>query len=336
MPISVTHDFVSAKADGDDATKVRPGNWNAEHVVTGIDDAIADAIDDFETTVIDPIASDLDDAITDIATLNTEVFTNIPADIAAAVTSANGHSDAADITTLAAANTYSNGADVTQSAALTALIDAAEIRARRASIYVPFTPAGVDDEFDDANFSSWTAVNNGTIVPTVVEANDRASISHPGGGAAALLCAYMKTQTPATNSTIELGFTMTGLGQSFNICGLIFADGNTHGAGNQVVFYFSPQENAWAKATMTGYNAASSGVGYPCHSKVTTRIQLIRFKFQGSNNFSGWTSVDGQQWVNLTGTFSRTITPTHIGFFVTTWGGGNPQIFAPEYFRYNP
>lgn len=36
MAASVTHAFVSAKADGADASLVRPSNWNAGHVVTGV------------------------------------------------------------------------------------------------------------------------------------------------------------------------------------------------------------------------------------------------------------------------------------------------------------
>ena len=33
MTVSFRHAFVSPKADGADATKVRPSNWNAEHVL---------------------------------------------------------------------------------------------------------------------------------------------------------------------------------------------------------------------------------------------------------------------------------------------------------------
>lgn len=34
MAISITHTFVSAKADGGDATLVRPSNWNDTHVTS--------------------------------------------------------------------------------------------------------------------------------------------------------------------------------------------------------------------------------------------------------------------------------------------------------------
>lgn len=50
MPI--THPFVSAKADGPDATLVRPSNWNADHTVADIDASVTDAR---TTTVNRPI-----------------------------------------------------------------------------------------------------------------------------------------------------------------------------------------------------------------------------------------------------------------------------------------
>jgi len=34
MAVSLTHNFVSGKADGGDATLVQPSNWNAEHDLT--------------------------------------------------------------------------------------------------------------------------------------------------------------------------------------------------------------------------------------------------------------------------------------------------------------
>lgn len=204
----------------------------------------------------------------------------------------------------------------------------------RSSIYVPFTSTGIDDEFDDNSFSGWTAVNDGVTVPTIAEAYDRVSLLHPGGGASARLCSYMKTQTPGTNSSIEVGFQMGGRGQSFNIAGLIFADGNTYGAGTQVVFYYSPQETLFVRAPFTNYNAIGTATGLSAPARAYPRIILLRFRYEGSNNWSGWTSVDGQQWLNVTGTFARTLSPTHVGFFVTTWGGASPHNFVFDYFRY--
>ena len=40
MAVTVTHPFVSAIADGVDATVVRPSNWNADHTITGTVDVV--------------------------------------------------------------------------------------------------------------------------------------------------------------------------------------------------------------------------------------------------------------------------------------------------------
>lgn len=36
MTISIKHNFVSGKEDGDDATKIQPSHWDAEHNISGI------------------------------------------------------------------------------------------------------------------------------------------------------------------------------------------------------------------------------------------------------------------------------------------------------------
>ena len=41
--MAITHPFVSAKADGGDATLVRPSNWNADHTIADIDASVTDA-----------------------------------------------------------------------------------------------------------------------------------------------------------------------------------------------------------------------------------------------------------------------------------------------------
>ena len=44
MTLSVTHPFVSAVADGADASVVRPSNWNATHTVTGLGTGVETAL----------------------------------------------------------------------------------------------------------------------------------------------------------------------------------------------------------------------------------------------------------------------------------------------------
>jgi len=201
--------------------------------------------------------------------------------------------------------------------------------------YPLFTASGVDDEFDDGSFTGWTAVNDGTAVPTVTEANDVASVSHPGGGSAAHLYAYMKTATVNANDIIEICFSGFGVQQNFNICGLLMADGTTYNAGAQVAWSYSPSENATGGQNLlvayTGYNANSAIVGLNSYMKMNDIF--MRLKYEGSNHWRGYLSPDGVSWVDATGQRSSTMTPTKVGFFVTTWGGTAPFVWSMRYFR---
>jgi hypothetical protein len=203
------------------------------------------------------------------------------------------------------------------------------------AIYPTFTVGANDDEFDDASFSGWTAVNDGSNVPTITETNNVCSISVPGGHAAADLAAYMKTVTPAANDYIEMAFRGAGRTQNHNICGLIMADGSTYTAGVQVLFYFSANENSWPLTRHTGYNTQGTFTGHTCQTSATMSDMFLRLKYEGSNNWSGWASADGVSWFNATGTIAYTLTPTRIGFFVSSWGGSLPFGWSLRYFRHS-
>lgn len=215
---------------------------------------------------------------------------------------------------------------------------ATEEFAAKASVYPEFTEGANDDEFNDESFTGWTTVEHATP-PTLVltETNNRLSIVHPGGDITAEMHAFMKTVTPSTNDFIEIAFQGLGIEQNFNIAGLIMADGNTEGAGAQVAFYFSPNEaNKWALARFTGYNTLSGAITADNPQQATPHSDVfMRLKYEGSNNWSGWCSPDGIGWVNLTGTLARTLTPTHIGFFVTSWTGADPFAWSFRYFKHS-
>lgn len=203
----------------------------------------------------------------------------------------------------------------------------------RSALYKPFTPAGVDDEFSDGSFSGWTYVTPGTQDLTTVEENDCLSIYNPGSQVAQSLRAYLKAATINTNDIIEVCFSGMGRGQNFNIFGLIMSDGTTHGAGAQFCFYFSPQETAFGKATWSNFSAITGFVGYAISSATPSGLIFMRMKYEGSNNWSGWISADNSQWINVTGTVASTLTPTHLGFFCTSYGGTLPFVWSVRYFR---
>lgn len=223
--------------------------------------------------------------------------------------------------------------DPTTLADATALIDAAEIRARRSALYTPFTPTGIDDEFDDGSYSGWTSVTPGTQLLTFVEANDCLSIYNPAGQAAASLRAEVKATTINANDIIETCVSGFGRAQNYNLFGLVFANGATYGAGAQIVWYYSPTENVLWRVNFTNYSAAGTATSYTIAASNPTGVLFLRLKYEGSNNWSGWVSGDNTQWVNVTGTVAYTMTPTHLGFFVTSWGGSLPAVWSMRYIR---
>ena len=120
--------------------------------------------------------------------------------------------------------------------------------------------------------------------------------------------------------------------QNFNIAGLIFADGTTYNSGSQVAFYISPNEGQLRQNIFTNYNTQGTGVGFTFNNPAGASDILLRLKYNGSNSWSGYVSPDGISWA-LISTFSRTLTPTAVGFFVTTWGGAAPYVWSLRYFR---
>lgn len=206
------------------------------------------------------------------------------------------------------------------------------------SVYPVFIPTGNDDEFSSGSFSGWTAVNSGSHLPTLTQTNNVLSIAHPGGDASQELHAWMKTATVSTNDFIEVAFRQFGPTQSFPLGGLIMGDGATYGSGNQVTLHFSPSEgNQIRWSAMTGFNTQSSSIGSIGILAASAYCDMfLRLTYLGSNNWKGQCSADGTSWITMVSSYSRTLAPTTIGFFVTTWGGSLPCGWSFRYFKHGP
>lgn len=204
------------------------------------------------------------------------------------------------------------------------------------SEYPIFTPGADDDEFNDANFTGWTLVDAGTQTPTVTEINDVASILHPGGDTGNAHHAYMKARTITTGSYVEIAFRMFGVAQNYNLVGLVFADGTTYGAGNQVSFFFSPNETTITIANYTNYSTyAGSFITKSTLLNPTFSDMFLRLFCVGANSWAGYISCDGISWINATGSFAATLSPTKAGFMVRTAGGSLPFIATLRYAKFN-
>lgn len=207
----------------------------------------------------------------------------------------------------------------------------------RRTFYPPFTPTGIDDEFDDDLFSGWTAVNSGTNPPVILETNDRASVFFPGPtSTAAQLYAQMKADTINIGEAIETCFQWSGPQTNFHGAGLIFADGATYAAGNQVIFRLSLADDVGAISSFTGYNAQTGPSFTAGIRSLACGKMFMRLKYDAANSWRAYISSDGISWGWFTpsgSAFSRTLTPTHLGFFTTAWGAGNQFSWSFLYFR---
>lgn len=211
---------------------------------------------------------------------------------------------------------------------------ASTAQASRLALYQPFTVGANDDEFDDGSFSGWTAVNSGSHNPTITEANDVVSMSHPGGDAAAETHGYVKTVTINTGNYVECWVRGNGLRQSFNVFGCVMADGTTYnGSNTQVFWWLSPSQTLYNMEGHTKWNTAgtSSTFTNDLYPYVGVGLRLV---YKAANTFTGWVSPDGVSWINITGDVARTLTPTVAGFFISTWGGAQPYVFTFHYVRF--
>ena len=203
------------------------------------------------------------------------------------------------------------------------------------ALYPAFTVGANDDEFNDNSFSGWTAVNSGSQVPTVTEANHVASIVHPGGGSSAYLWAYMKSYSVQVNDYIEIAFRFASVSQAYNRAGLLMANGVSFGSGAQVIYAPSYYQAMTAFSAYTGYNTDDPGGSNTLQllNTLGCGVTFLRMKYEGSNHFRAYVSADGVSWVDVSGQQTFTLTPTYIGFFLTPYGGGSPLIMSVHYFK---
>lgn len=202
----------------------------------------------------------------------------------------------------------------------------------RSVVYKTFTPGTNAYEFSGSDLAAFTAVNSGTHTVVATEDNDLISLAHPGSDASAELHAWMKAATINTNDFAEAWVAVAGKGSAAQSIGVLMSDGTTYNGANTQVFFAFFNILSTSLASHTKFNTA----GTATNNNVTNQYYQwcgIRLQYLGSNNWAGFISMDGVNWINITGTLARTMTPTSFGFFVSTWGSANPANFSIKYCR---
>lgn len=194
-----------------------------------------------------------------------------------------------------------------------------------------------DDEFDDESFNGWTEVAT-TPALTKTEQSHHMNFLIPTGTAAAQFYGYMKAKAPSAGNWVQAGFRFSSAAPSYPMAGVMIADGATYGAGKQTILRWSPVERTYALSGFTNYNnfanAAASQGGIEGHY-AEAAIHL-RLTWLGSNNYDGHVSLNGVHWLKLFSSVGvGTMTPTHMGFGVSSWGAGKEVGASLTYCRFN-
>jgi hypothetical protein len=199
-------------------------------------------------------------------------------------------------------------------------------------------PGGsLDDEFDGAEGvgapTGWTATAiSGTAVWT--EEADVLSCLFGNQTASDLAIVSKPIGALTTGDYIETAVRALMPAANFTIVGLFFSDGIT-GASNVVIV--DTQSNnlyTFQHGTLTNVSTA-----FAVDAGVTSRtmgLMYLRLTWVSANTFRAEFSPDGVSWAGMGfADGSKTMTPTHMGLAVSSWGGTSTEkrVASFEYFR---
>lgn len=201
----------------------------------------------------------------------------------------------------------------------------------------------LDDEFNDGVLAAaWTRVDGPSRAAdlTWTEAADVLSAAHLSGtdGVAQLHALVKSLAGRSFPLSVDVGvrFHARNL-TSYQILGIVLADGATYGAGKQIVFMPYTGTTAGVTLDLQAYvNYATDGQapgnvtwGQLVLHGVTLHLRLA---WSAANTFTMSTSPNGMDWINH-GSRTYTLTPTYAGLIYSNWGTATVGIGTYEYFR---
>jgi hypothetical protein len=197
------------------------------------------------------------------------------------------------------------------------------------------------DEFNDSSLAAgWTRVDgtgaaSGNLVWT--EGADVLAGNNAGGDTATVMHGLVIPLSGfggsvTTGDAFVSCVTLLAPSANYSFGGVVLADGTTHGAGNQVAATVGRSGTSaggvdgWAAA-----NWARTGV-----TTGVASLDMIAFYFRlvctAANTWRTDASSDGVSWLKGT-TFSKTITPTQVGFMSSSYGTSTKHIASYEFLR---
>lgn len=202
--------------------------------------------------------------------------------------------------------------------------------------WAPSITDTVIDEFRDSSLGgAWTRVDavGGTGRLIWTEDADVLSASIIGGDTGGELHAMM-IPLAGFGGTVNVGdyfYTHLRHIRSGNFLGggIILADGITYGAGNQIAANLLNDSTVQARA-FTNYSTAGT-VG-TSGAAILGSVTFLRLILTAANTWRADFSPDGVTWRNA-GTVAKTLTPTHVGVYGTSFGTATSGVVPFEMLR---
>jgi hypothetical protein len=193
-----------------------------------------------------------------------------------------------------------------------------------------------DDEFVGTTIDpAWTeTVVAGTT--TWTQSRGRLSVQFYGQSTAPQMSTILMPLSASYPLTIETAMQSRPLNASCGV-GLCFANGTTSASGLLSALYQYSTGDYGYQYFMAGTLADGNVVGNIPHSLSEqphpVAFEYMRLVWVAANSFKFLVSHDGVSWANYLGTYAMTLSPTHFGMTVTSWGVTTPQMASFEYVR---
>jgi hypothetical protein len=206
------------------------------------------------------------------------------------------------------------------------------------------TVGSYDDYFDADNSTDWTAVavtgtatwnynfadrlgsyNRGLV--TLFE--DQTAQDYP---------AYLKSLSGITTGDyIQTCSSIFRVADSvFCNTGVAFTDGTS--TTSNVVFFGVSMTNTELYTLACGHGTLTATSTFPIDLTMGSGVPSVlhvRLTYSASNTFQCYVSLNGENWQKIGADVSKTMTPTHGGFIVSTFGAGEPRFVQYRYFHSN-
>lgn len=172
-----------------------------------------------------------------------------------------------------------------------------------------------DDEFDGSSTATWNEVTP-TGTASWTQARGVLSVIYDAQ-ASADFAAYL-TSIDGLSYPLYIITAVRSLGNATNyqMVGLAFSSGVTSASTCTIIHYQNTERVERRYGTWGAL--ASAQTAYNLNQK--TPWLFLRLDWTATNTFQGWISSDGVSWTSLGVAYSQTLTPTHYGLAVSTWG----------------